>query len=458
MKKFFCLFFALLILCTSIAHAEDYLYFTSGQMTLTDAIDADTMAKLGNVYYATDTQGNLLMTQVFTDWLPVGGAPTNARIISTHRADADKLLVYADAILYVSYDGISFTTVKTFASDAVLRYTCGLYTAAHKTEDGFALSYSFDGVTWYGFSSTLTASSFTVLGIDEKRVILKDTQTAGGTFDVLLNADMPENSMFFSNLVYDVQSALLVESPDYTGAELIYASPTAAGKFLYIFCEAAQNGYNYQVVRTENGSIVGSSAVSASADMQMYVYGNTLCLAQNGKSLNLINLGGEWVQVTDDVAFPLLRNAYALTGDVFFDAGYTTQYYCRNTAPMLIDRAGIEVILKGRCLAFDSAPQIMNDRTMVPVRAIAEALGYTVSFDEQTREICLRSADGVCLYMTLGKNTAKKVWADGVSATLTLDASPVIFSDRTLVPLRFVSENLNLSAKWVESTKTVILQ
>ncbi len=458
MKKFLCLFIALLILCTGAVHAEDYLHFTSGQMALNSAIDADTVAKLGNVYYATDTQGNLLMTQVFTDWLPVGGAPANCRIIADHRADADKLLVYANATLYVSYDGITFTAVKAFAADTVLRYTCGLYTAAHKTDTGFALAYSFDGVSWYDFQAALTASTFTVLGIDENRFVLKDIQTEGGTFDVLLSADAPESNMFFTNLVYDVQTALLVESPGYTGAELVYASRTAAGKFLYVFCEAAQSGYTYQIVRTENGSIIGSSAVSASADMQLYVYGNTLCLAQNGKSLNLINTGNEWTQVTDDIAFPLIRSAYGLTGDVFFDAGFTTQYYCRNTANMLIDRAGIEVILNGRCLAFDSAPQIINDRTMVPVRAIAEALGYTVSFDDVTREICLRSADGVCLYMTLGKNTARKVWADGVSVNISLDASPVIVSDRTLVPLRFVSENLNLSTKWVESTKTVILQ
>ncbi len=458
MKRVFYLLLAFLMLCANISYAEDYLHFTSGSMQLTNAIDTENLAKLGNIYYATDTQGTLLMTQVFTSWLPVGGAPANARIISNHRADADKLLVYSGSMLYVSYDGATFSHVKTFASDTVLRFTCGLYTAAHKTDEGFSLDYSFDGVTWYSFETPLTASAFTVLAIDENRIVLKNLQTATGSHDVLLNKSTPETCIFFTNLVYDVQTALLVESPDYTGAELIYASRTAPGKFLYVYSAPASNGYTYQVVRTQNGSLIGSSAVTASADMQLYVYADTLCLAQNGKSLNLINNGGDWIQVSDDIAFPLIRSAYNLTGDVFFDTGYTTQYYCRNTTPMPLDRSGIEVVLNGRCLAFDSEPQIMNNRTMVPVRAIAEALGYTVSFNEATREICLKSVDGVCLYMTLGKLTARKVWADGVSANFTLDASPVIVNDRTLVPLRFVSENLDLSARWIEATKTVVLQ
>ncbi len=456
LKKFLCIILAFLLFCTPIVQAEDYMYFSSGEMALSGGIDADRMVCLGGVYYAADAQGKLWMTQVFTDWILVNTAPQNCRLIAG-QTTADKLVVYAQNTLYISYDGGAFTPVKELSPDSVVRYNCGLYTAMHKTEGGFALEYSFDALNWYTLPTDLTSSVFSVLWVNENTFILKDMQTAEGTFDTILDKAQPEAIGKYANLVYDVLSDTIVDSAAYTGAKLIYAD-APKNHFVYVFCEDAPGGYRYQIVRKTGGQISDVSAVIASKDLELHISGDTLFFAKDGKSVDLVCQTGPWLQLNDETAFPVLRGAASVSENVFFDSGFTTAYYCKNTIPMPLERAGVEVLLNGNYLAFDSAPQIINDRTMVPLRAIAEALGCTVEFSDATREITIRRTDGVVLSMTLGMNTATKTRADGVSATTTLDAAPVIVNDRTLVPLRFVSENLDLTATWVEDTKTVVLK
>lgn len=459
LKKILCIALSVLLLFSGIVHAEEsFLYFYSGDMAVTAPIDANSIAKLGDVYYANDTQGRLMMTQIFSEWLPSYSAPTNCKVISTKRTDADKLLVYADAVLYVSYDGATFTPVQTFAADTVLRYNCGMYTAVNREETGFALRYSFDGISWYAFPQTLTATTFSVLQVNATQFALRGVQTAAGKQDVLVNANTPEGCAFYENLVYDLSSDSWINDPLHTGATLVYASSPAAGKFLYVFREEKQNNCTYQTIRKENGTITAWNTLAADNSMQLYAYGELICLAKNGQSLNLINRDNAWMQVSEDIAFPLIQNAYGLTGDIFFDFGYTSTYYCRNSNRMPIDRSGIEVILNDQYLAFDSAPQIINNRTMVPVRAIAEALGCVVDFNSETKQIGIVHQDGAALYMTLGADKATFVWANGVSTSIKLDASPVIMNDRTLVPLRFVCESFDLQTTWIEDTQTVVLK
>ncbi len=459
MKKILCTVLSFLMLFSCIAHAEEsFLYFYSGNMSVSAPIDANNIAKLGDVYYASDAQGRLMWTQFFGEWLPSATAPIGCKVLTTKRTDADKLLIYADTVLYVSYDGSTFTPVHTFATDAVLRYTCGMYTAVNQVENGFNLQYSFDGITWHTFPQTLSATTFSVLQVNATQFALRGVQTTEGKQDVLINTAYPEVCTFYENLVYDIGSDSWIDNPLYTGATLVYASNPAANKFLYVYREEKQNNCTYQTIRKENGEITAWNTLVADKSMQLYVYGELVCLAKNGKSLNLVNYGNSWVQVTEDIAFPLIQNAYNLTGDIFFDFGYTSKYYCLNNNNMPLDRSGIEIILKDQYLAFDSAPQIINNRTMVPVRAIAEALGCIVDFNNETKQIGIVRQDGAALYMTLGSDKATFVWANGVSTQISLDAAPVIYDDRTLVPLRFVCESFDLKTDWLEDTKTVILK
>ncbi|MGN0149998.1 MAG: peptidylprolyl isomerase [Clostridia bacterium] len=111
----------------------------------------------------------------------------------------------------------------------------------------------------------------------------------------------------------------------------------------------------------------------------------------------------------------------------------------------------ITVILDGSTLAFDVQPQIINERTMVPMRVIFEALGATVEWNDEERKITSQRDDTV-IEMTVD-NPAIYVNGDEI----TLDTAPLIIDERTLVPARAVAESFNAEVEWYGDTRTVLI-
>lgn len=97
-------------------------------------------------------------------------------------------------------------------------------------------------------------------------------------------------------------------------------------------------------------------------------------------------------------------------------------------------------------------PIIENGRTLAPVRAIAEALGSDVIWDEETQSVTIIK-DDIKIEMTIGNTIA---YVNGVEVVL--DTAPEIISDRTLVPVRFIAESFNLTVDWDEASNTVIIE
>jgi len=103
--------------------------------------------------------------------------------------------------------------------------------------------------------------------------------------------------------------------------------------------------------------------------------------------------------------------------------------------PVVGAGAPIRVTINGAPLTMDVAPTLQNGRTLVPMRAIFEALGAQVHWDEATRTIrAYRREDAIIL--ELGNRTA---WVNGPSRQL--DIAPVAVGGRTMVPLRFVLDD-----------------
>ena len=111
----------------------------------------------------------------------------------------------------------------------------------------------------------------------------------------------------------------------------------------------------------------------------------------------------------------------------------------------------IAVNLNGEWMQFDVDPVLMNDRTMVPFRAIFEALGCTVSWDDEN-QTAIGERNGVRIELPIGMSNALV----GNRAKV-LDQPAVLKDGRTLVPLRFVSEALGAQVKWIDATQTVVI-
>ena len=112
----------------------------------------------------------------------------------------------------------------------------------------------------------------------------------------------------------------------------------------------------------------------------------------------------------------------------------------------------IKVFVEGEQLSFDVAPETTPTfRTMVPMRAIFEALGCSVDWDEASLTATAKTADSKkTVAVTMG-SSIMKVNGDNI----VLDAAPYQSKDRTLVPVRAISEALDCEVHWTEETQTV---
>lgn len=99
--------------------------------------------------------------------------------------------------------------------------------------------------------------------------------------------------------------------------------------------------------------------------------------------------------------------------------------------------------------ALDVPANIVGGRTLVPLRFISESLGATVGWDGMERKVSIG----------LGSRSLE-IWIDKVEARVngksqTLDVPPIIQNDRTMVPIRFVTENLGLVVGWDNRNRAV---
>ena len=108
----------------------------------------------------------------------------------------------------------------------------------------------------------------------------------------------------------------------------------------------------------------------------------------------------------------------------------------------------INVTVDGTAVDFpDQKPIIQNDRTLVPIRFIAESLGYAVEWDSAENAAVI---DDGRVKLWIGTDKAE---LDG--ELVTLDTSSVLVNDRTMVSLRAVAETLDCTVDWLAKTKTV---
>jgi len=116
----------------------------------------------------------------------------------------------------------------------------------------------------------------------------------------------------------------------------------------------------------------------------------------------------------------------------------------------------IKVMLDGEELQFAVKPQIINDRTMVPVREVFEALGYVITWEPETKTVdAVNDETMTALSMQVGNNHMNFRDKTGEDYTYFLDSPPVIKEDKTLIPLRAISETSGCAVEWSAEDKTV---
>ncbi len=111
----------------------------------------------------------------------------------------------------------------------------------------------------------------------------------------------------------------------------------------------------------------------------------------------------------------------------------------------------------GQTKTNDVAPKIVNDRTMLPARFVAENLGADVSWDGEKELVTikgknLKTSEDITILIYIGSDIA---YVNGKE--IKLDSAAFIENDRTYTPVRFISEELGASVEWLEKDLRVVI-
>ncbi len=135
-------------------------------------------------------------------------------------------------------------------------------------------------------------------------------------------------------------------------------------------------------------------------------------------------------------------------GDYFKDS----IFFCVDDYSLLYELGKqIKVILNNEEVSFDQPPIIQNDRTLVPLRAIFEAMGATVYWNGNTQTV-ISTLYGTTVQLTIGSNI---LYRNGEAKTLDVPAQ--IINDYTMVPARAVAEAFGAYVDWDGSERTVYI-
>ena len=159
------------------------------------------------------------------------------------------------------------------------------------------------------------------------------------------------------------------------------------------------------------------------------------------------------------------QNSYVIwaTEDyVFIDADRETYYRIPIEDTF---KQNVIVRLDDKILGFDQPPVTENDRTLAPIRFLFEQMGAAVTWDDATQTatatVPVTTEEEI---QTFGLAEEKSVTfsVDNTTATVngsaaTMDVPARLINDKTMVPLRFLSENLGFNVQWDEASRTAIV-
>lgn len=116
----------------------------------------------------------------------------------------------------------------------------------------------------------------------------------------------------------------------------------------------------------------------------------------------------------------------------------------------------IKIYINGQLVESDQPPLIIDNRTFVPIRVIAENLGATVDYNNKDRIVTIRR-DKTNILLTIGDDIAR-ISSDVETRPAILDAPAFLRNDRTYLPLRSISELFGMQVDWDGGKRAVYIK
>ncbi|WP_281883075.1 stalk domain-containing protein [Paenibacillus sp. YYML68] len=139
-----------------------------------------------------------------------------------------------------------------------------------------------------------------------------------------------------------------------------------------------------------------------------------------------------------------------LIDDVTFTYRGTVPEPQTNQIELTVNKKSVQV--NGKAMTLEEAPFIREGNTLLPIRFVTDALGGSVSWDDQERKVTIMRGSKMI-----------ELWIDRNDLVVngqrvTAEVPPIIKSDLTMVPLRVLSENMGWKVTWDEKTQRITLQ
>jgi hypothetical protein len=130
-----------------------------------------------------------------------------------------------------------------------------------------------------------------------------------------------------------------------------------------------------------------------------------------------------------------------------------TFYYYKNIISISLQIGTKMAVVNQKSIPLEVPPQIIQGRTMVPLRFISDSFGARIDWNASTKEIKI-VLDNRSIQLQIG---SKKAILDS-KKIIPLEVPPQIIQGRTMVPLRFISDSFGARIDWNASTKEIKIQ
>lgn len=356
-----------------------------------------------------------------------------------------------------------------------------------KTKDGQSVTVPADSLTWefIGFKGKVSADQLTVSSVNSGAQVGYAIGRYDGYSTVVVLSTAASETIWenFENVSYPIN--FTTNASGVTGSASVTAGSgeKAGSKVLqlsYDMTAGIGKMYAYAQLNGSTGKEVSATATSMSMDVMGDKSLNWLRAEftdANGKTVyadlaKAIDWDG-WKKLNVDLnglnmAYPAkLKRVYvvnveegqderAKTGTVAFDnIAFTMPSKSSEvglptgTASLVLGQKSMTV--NGAKKAIDAAPVLKNGTTYVPIKHVLDAFGGQASWDSKNQRITVVRG-GKLIDLVVGQ---KEFIINGKRQSATV--APYVSGGRTLVPLRLVSEQLGLTVKWEQNTKTVTI-
>lgn len=261
---------------------------------------------------------------------------------------------------------------------------------------------------------------------------------------VKVTANIPASGMRFSSwkvIKGDISLANKAETTFVMPEGEVEIQAQYAKKSTSVAGGGAQTEFTVTVPKADNGSVgisqkeasVGTTITVSLTPAEGYKAGTLTVTDKNGNKLTLKSAG---------------ENKYTFTmpsANVDIKASFVKADGAVDTTNAIVMQIGNKTVnTYGKAIASDAAPLIINNRTMVPIRIVTETLGGEAFWNEDMQTVTL-TIDGKTITMQIG---------------IVLDkygVAPLIIDNRTYVPIRFVAEELGAAVDWNENAQEIVI-